>query len=113
MRPVLLLAAGLLTGAAASAAAQQVYMFGVGATESCATWLSSPESEFQGFTWLLGYWSGMNVASGVSGHQGMVGSTTDSQGTLAEVKKVCARQPSLLLVNATQVVFEQLQKDGR
>lgn len=79
--------------------AADYYLMGSG-NSSCASWLENDEVELVGASWLMGFWSGMNAVTNQ-----LVGSTTDSQGRLAEVKMVCVKQPSKLLVDAAIEVY--------
>ena len=71
----------------------QALIAGIGRM-SCAHWLSQSFNEGEG--WILGFWSGLNFANART-----VGQHTDGEGIIAEVRKVCATQPSMTLVKAT------------
>lgn len=76
---------------------------------SCARWLAEPEVKAVGSNWVLGLWSGMNLkaADGTTGH------STDWQGIVGEVEKVCRREPSLTLIAATMQAYDVLKAKGR
>lgn len=69
--------------------------FGVGAA-SCANWKFSPGNDFEGKAWILGFWSGLNVAS----RNHSVGDNTDGPAILAEVALICKAKPSITLQKA-------------
>lgn len=87
----------------------RIHFFGVG-TGSCASWLSTENNKFQGDVWILGAWSGMNVYN-TKNH--VVGSNTDAQGLIAEVRAVCVKSPSLVLHNAVIEAYVSLWGAGR
>lgn len=91
-----------------------VMITGLG-SESCATWLLTPNSRALGSIWVLGYWAGRNVAIGVSGAQtpSDVGHATDQNGLIGEVERVCRREPSTLLAYAATTAFSDFQLKGR
>ena len=96
-----------LFGGATGSRAAGVLVTGEGQV-SCATWLGAPENHDPGEEWLLGFWSGMNVA-----HQSQVGLHTDRAGIVAEVEKTCAANPSELLLFATSSVWQAMMAEGR
>jgi hypothetical protein len=65
--------------------------------QSCAFWLSDPRRENEGIAWLYGFWTGANMMNQRDRH---LGSGTDSEGRVAEVKKLCSTKPSMSLVDA-------------
>lgn len=70
-----------------------------GGMQSCATaW--QPEYENFSEIWILGFWSGLNAANGAS-----VGAGTDNAGIEGEVRKVCAKYPSISLGTATAKAY--------
>lgn len=83
----------------------EVMTAGFGAQSSCAAW---SKDDSQGSIWLLGYWSGRNVEA-----QKAVGSTTDADGILDEVRLICEAEPSLPMASAVARVYATLAKDGR
>lgn len=83
--------------------------FGIG-IRSCATWLSTPNKENEGSIWIYGAWSGMNFKN-PENH--IVGSTSDSNGIVAEVRAICSREPSTTLGSATLQAYNRLEKIGR
>jgi hypothetical protein len=89
-----------------------IYAYGDG-NGSCASWLANRTSERIGSEWILGYWTGRNVSADVADGNGMVGSTTDTLGIIAEVKLVCEAEPSKSLLNAADEVYRRMQSDRR
>ena len=79
---------------------QQALVAGIGRM-SCAHWLSQSFNEGEG--WILGFWSGLNLANART-----VGQHTDGEGIIAEVRKVCATQPSMTLVKATFSAYSEM-----
>ena len=59
----------------------------VGGDISCATWM---QDESSGRLWIWGYWTGRNIEALKS-----VGSSTDSNGLVAEIRLICKAEPSL------------------
>ena len=86
-------ALSMIAFTAVAASEDQSLLFGQGLV-SCAAALT-PRNEPSASNWALGYWSGLNVASGIN-----VGAETDSAGVLAEIKALCKLEPSLLLAFA-------------
>ncbi len=87
--------------------AQQAWAFdymavGVG-TMPCAYWLSTPQLEGEGDTWILGWWTGLNSRN--DNH--WVGGDTDGNGILLVVKRECRKRPNVLLMNVVDNVFKQ------
>ena len=82
----------------------------IGGTQSCASWLSTPANEEEGRWWLVGFWSGRNMQNGDNGR---VGSSTDSEGIIGEVKRICAGEPSLQLITAAGRVYVEMERDQR
>jgi hypothetical protein len=72
---------------------------------SCASW---KEDEAAGTNWLLGYWTGRNI-------EGLrkVGTSTDGNGIIEEVRLICNAQPSLRLMDATTQVYQRFMSEGR
>ena len=85
---------------------KQVVVFGVGHYSCERAW--ETEFKFSAFSWVMGYFSGRNV-----GDQTKVGGTTDGDGVVAEVRKVCDAKPSLTLATATERVFVSLSRQKR
>jgi hypothetical protein len=107
-RPVIRLAMlTILTGLGTAGAKEpaEVMTAGFGAQSSCASW-SSDDS--QGSIWLLGYWSGRNVEG-----QKAVGSTTDADGILEEVRAICKAEPSRPMIDAVAKVYKRFLDEGR
>jgi len=82
----------------------------IGGTQSCAAWLATPESEAEGIWWIAGFWSGRNMQNGPNGR---VGSSSDSEGIIGEIKRVCQAEPSLLLINVAGRVYVEMDRDRR
>src|SRR5262245_44427837 len=103
MTPVRLITALLalwLMAEPALAQPQQALIAGIGRM-SCSRWLSQSFNEGEG--WILGFWSGLNLANART-----VGQHTDGEGIIAEVRKVCATRPSMTLVSATFTVYSEM-----
>jgi hypothetical protein len=79
---------------------QQALIAGIGRM-SCAHWLSESFNEGEG--WILGFWSGLNLANART-----VGQQSDGGVIIAEVRKVCATRPSMALVNATFTAYSEM-----
>jgi hypothetical protein len=99
-----LVAITLVVPAAAAEDDITFYMYGMG-NKSCAYWQSSQATLYAGNSWIYGYWSGLNA---FNNKDHMVGSKTDANGIVAEVKKVCAEHPSMSVSDATLAVYEML-----
>jgi hypothetical protein len=65
--------------------------------ESCASWLQDRAHFVPGQAWIMGYWTGLNVAN-TENHN--VGEKTDGAAILEEVRRICEREPSLDLMDA-------------
>lgn len=76
-------------------------MYGIG-TKSCAYWQSSGATLAEGRAWAYGYWSGLNT---FNNQDHMVGSRTDSDGIIGEVKKLCDSHPSITFGTAVLAVY--------
>jgi hypothetical protein len=87
----------------------EVYRFGIG-LESCTHWLSNPQTESAGANWILGYWSGMNV---FHSDNHMVGSKTDGDAIIGEVRKICNQSPSTNLNEAISAVYLNFQRQNK
>jgi hypothetical protein len=87
----------------------EVYRFGIG-LESCAHWLSNPQTESAGANWILGYWSGMNI---FHSDNHMVGSKTDGDAIIGEVRKICNQSPSTKLNEAISAVYLNFQQQNK
>jgi len=101
---IILTLAVLATSAAA--AAEPTLVFGEG-KYSCSNWLSAHSAE--GAHWITGYWTGRNHDN--ANHT--VGATTDGDGIVGEVKKVCKEHPSFTLFQATGLVYSDLSDQSR
>jgi hypothetical protein len=74
------------------------------ARQSCATSWQEENSDAS-YAWVMGYWTGLNAASG----QG-IGRQTDGNGIVGEVKLLCKTKPSLDLLSATTQVYLAMEK---
>jgi len=84
-------------------------IFGTGLF-SCATWDANPPYVAGMNAWILGYWSGLN-SNNVGNHR--VGKSTDANGILAEVHRVCSDRPSLSLFLATREIYTRFLREER
>ncbi|HEX3972536.1 MAG TPA: hypothetical protein VHX19_14495, partial [Stellaceae bacterium] len=85
----------------------ETYLLGQG-LHSCANWLSRPEYYRDGEQWILGYWSALNV-SGSSA----IGSHSDGEAIIAEIKLICVAEPSTGLTTAIDRVYENFRQRGK
>lgn len=92
-----------LISGAQQAQAYDYMALGVG-TMPCKYWLSTPQLEGEGDTWILGWWTGLNSRN--DNH--WVGGSTDGNGIILAVKKECQRQPEKLLMNIIDQVFKKM-----
>ena len=76
---------------------------GVG-TMPCKYWLSTPQLEGEGNTWILGWWTGLDSRN--DNH--WVGSHTDGNGLILMVKRECKHNPDKLLMNAVDDIFKKM-----
>jgi hypothetical protein len=91
----------------------QYYAFGVG-QNSCAHWTTARGEEVQTAVWIMGFWSGLNFATGAwQKADAKTGGTTDADGIIEEVRKVCKEQPSLGIGSAVFQVYVQFQSAGK
>jgi hypothetical protein len=80
-----------------------------GKSISCATALGTtgqfdPDTRF----WALGFWSGQNTA-----RLAMVGHTTDANGIIGEIEKLCRNEPAMPYVSAVGSTYITMKKAGR
>lgn len=75
---------------------------GMGA-ESCAT-AFSPAYESRTEDWVLGFFSGLNAASGKN-----VGQGTDAEGLVGEVRLACQSKPSAKMVEAALKAYRKME----
>lgn len=94
MKPfVPLLAVALVCAAPVSPAlAGDVMVLGIGRS-SCAAW--TPIRENEALAYIYGYWSAINEARNEAGINGTIGSETDTQGIVGEVRLRCQQNPSM------------------
>jgi hypothetical protein len=81
------------------------WTLGIG-SRSCATWQSNSSYQRDGTNWIYGYWTGLNNAQ-TNPKDRMIGSKTDPQGIISEVKKNCDNQPSMALFDATSLTYRE------
>jgi hypothetical protein len=82
----------------------------IGGTQSCAAWLATPGAETEGRWWIAGFWTGRNMQNGGNGQ---VGSSTDSEGIIGEIKRICQAEPSLLLINVAARIYVEMDRERR
>jgi hypothetical protein len=104
----LLLAVPFLAPAPQNDAGRAIWT--IGGAQSCAAWLADPASETEGRWWIAGFWSGRNIQNAGNAR---VGSSTDSEGIIGEIKRVCQAEPSLLLINAAGRVYVEMDRERR
>ena len=102
--------AALVLAVATPVTAQKLTIHGIGAS-SCATWLSSPGTEAAGNSWSLGFWTAMNFY--VERDAPMVGTTTDTNGILASIRRECEMDPAETLAFAVVQVFFAFKGNAR
>lgn len=85
-----------------------VWVVGAG-RQSCATWLSNAELEYEGNVWVFGFWTGANFHSGSGG----TGSTTDALGLLGEIKLRCQQAPADQLAVVAWRVYQEFKDAAR
>ena len=82
---------------------------------ACAAWLSTPEHERDGESWLYGFWSGINQTA-LKINKINIGPNSNVDLMIDEMRTFCKREPSSTLVAAALRVFEMSQMgmfDGR
>jgi len=90
------------------ASAYDFMALGVG-TMPCHYWLSTPQLEGEGDTWILGWWTGLNSRN--DNH--WVGGHTDGNGIILAVKKVCQQKPNRLLMDIVDEVFGDMASPSK
>ena len=83
--------------------------FGIGSA-SCATWKLNATRDYEGKTWILGFWSGLNAAADKAN---FVGIDTDAPAILAEIALICAKSPSRKLQDAANAYYFQVRAKER
>lgn len=78
---------------------------------SCGTFLKEGRSEGWEM-WILGFWSGMNWEAANRG-KGVTGSSTDSDGIVASVRKHCQDDPALAVALVMARMHQDFEKNGR
>lgn len=84
-----------------------VTVFGLGGGYSCAKSFEPSHSDAS-FVWIMGYISGRNVSESAK-----VGASTDGEGFVGEVRKVCADEPSMMLFLAADRVYLRMRASHR
>lgn len=82
-----------------------VMIYGAGGFSCTRAW--QQENVSFSTNWVLGFWSGVNNTRGL-----LVGSKTDADGILGEVKRVCAARPAIRLYEAVDQAFANLHSQG-
>jgi hypothetical protein len=62
------------------------------------------EAAAQSESWILGFWTGLNLQSAAS-----VGAGKSTDAVLDSVKAACANQPSVTLLKATQLAYRAMK----
>lgn len=75
---------------------------------NCATAFSNQATEEAVASWVNGYWSGLNVGLGLS-----VGSTSDANGIMREIKLDCEKTPTATLHQAAHHTYNRLRAGKR
>ena len=100
------LGAALICPAIAEDAKVSVHMTGIGGM-SCAHWQSTQARPLEGTVWIYSFWTGFNyVAASSKQDQSEVADAA----IVAEVKTICAQQPSQLLASAVWTAYFDLNK---
>ncbi len=86
-----------------SARGQLTNVFGIG-RKSCATWNSENNAQVQ--AWALGYWTGLHV---MNPKDHTVGSSTDGEGIIEEVRLVCQAHPPMGILDAENIVYGRME----
>ena len=102
---VLFLSCAALSAPARAAGALS---FGAGMS-SCATWLENEDNYRVGTTWIDGFWTGMNQMNEANP---AVGEATDPEGIYADIRGMCAAQPSMKLLQATWQAYRTMESSG-
>lgn len=82
--------------------AEDPFIFGIG-NEACASAVD-PERSLERDIWIMGYWSGLNVAS-----KRATGKGIDVFGIFLAVDEQCAAQPNEMLMQAVYDVWLSMQ----
>lgn len=77
---------------------------GIGAAE-CSAWLRSPRTEEAGIAWILGAWTGMNMANPTTNRQ--VGDSLGPQAIVAAIKMRCQRAPNTTLAKVLHAFYSE------
>jgi hypothetical protein len=89
-----------------SAEETSVRLTGIGSL-SCAHWRSTRATRAEGIVWIYGFWSGLNyVAAASDQSQSDAGDTA----MIAQIEKICVRQPSAALASAAWTAYLELNK---
>lgn len=77
---------------------------GIGAAE-CSAWLRSHRAEEAGIAWILGAWTGMNMANPTTNRQ--VGDTLGPQAIVAAIKTRCQSAPATPLAKIVHAFYSE------
>jgi hypothetical protein len=91
-----------LSAASASAQTPEDIVANMGLS-TCAIWLSTPAHERDGQIWLYGFWSGLNHAGPP---QINLGPSADLDLLIAEMHRICQKDPTSSLVPAALRIVE-------
>jgi hypothetical protein len=105
----MMLASAFAVLMANGALAEQVTIFGIGAS-SCAFWLSTPARTNEGIAWLMGYWTGVNSMNQTT-H--LIGANSDGEAIIAEVRKRCVAEPSARMTDAVAATYDYFSARGK
>jgi hypothetical protein len=90
---------------------QKVITFG--GQETCDLWLTNPEAYKEGYSWILGFWTGLNVQASLRDDVATVGQTLDAKGVIGEVAALCARKKSMRVDVATTAAWARVKSQQR
>ena len=91
----------------------RVHIIGTGGF-SCGAWVSKRINDNFAQAWILGYWSGLNTGvTAFTETATSVGSSTDADGIIEEVRLLCRREPSLAIYTATANAYAKLRDAKR
>ena len=91
----------------------RVHIIGTGGF-SCGAWVAKRINDNFAQAWILGYWSGLNTGvTAFTEAATSVGSSTDADGIIEEVRLLCRREPSLAIYTATANAYAKLRDAKR
>lgn len=96
---------------AGTAFAQRVTTFG--GSETCSIWFSTKDSYTAGYTWILGFWTGLNVHSSLENERATIGSTMTASDIIDEITKMCNVDKSIRVDIATFALWSRTKAYGR